>query len=284
MPARVIDTLRSGAAPEVIRRKGAAGALPVTPAESIEILVFLSADPVEEIRALAARTLQSWNADELKQLLSAATTPPDVLKHLADRVAPGRPDLMEALLQNEAAPSGIIESFPEASEQATPEPTESPEASEEGKPGKERQTLLQRIGAMTPAQKIKTALTGNQEERLLLVRDSNKLVARAVLQSPKLSDGEIEAYATMKNVTEEVLRLIAMNRAFMKNYAVARALLNNPRSPLDITLPLLVRMNERDLKGLSLNKNVPETLRGMAQKLIKQRQDAQKSKIPTGKH
>jgi hypothetical protein len=282
MPARVIDTLRSGAAPAVIRRKGARGELPVTIAEKVEILVLLSADPDEEIRNLAAQTLRGWNAEDLKHLLSAGTTSQEVLKLLAKDVLPRRPELMEALLDNPTAPPEILDSLRET--QPPAEETPPADAPPEGKPEKERQTLLQRINAMTPAQKIKTALTGNQEERLLLIRDSNKLVARAVLQSPKLSDGEIEAYASMKNVTEEVLRLIAMNRAFMKNYSVARSLINNPRTPLDVGLPLLPRMNERDLKGLALNKNVAETLRGMAHKMIKQRQEAQKSKIPTGHH
>ena len=68
----------------------------------------------------------------------------------------------------------------------------------------------------------------------------------------------------MTNVSEEVLRLIAKNRAFIKKYTVARALINNPRAPIDVTLPLLPRMNEKDLKGLSLNRNVPEVIRGMA--------------------
>ena len=79
----------------------------------------------------------------------------------------------------------------------------------EEKGEKKRQTLLEKINAMLPSEKIKAALTGNMEERLLLIRDSNKLVARAVLGSPKLTDQEIENFASMKNVTEEVLRLIS---------------------------------------------------------------------------
>jgi hypothetical protein len=147
-----------------------------------------------------------------------------------------------------------------------------------------RETLLQRIGRMTAAEKIALALKGNQEERLVLIRDANKVVARAVLQSPKVTDADIEAYASMKSVTEEVLRLISTNRAFMKNYAVARALLNNPRAPVDVCLPLLPRLNERDLKGLAMNKNVAEVLRNMAAKMIKQKEEANKPRIPGKKH
>jgi hypothetical protein len=153
-----------------------------------------------------------------------------------------------------------------------------------GEEGNKRETLLQQIGRMTTAQKIKTALTGNQEERLVLIRDSNKVVARAVLQSPKLSDMEIENIASMKNVTEEVLRLISMNRKFMKSYAIMRQLVNNPRTPIDASLPMLNRLNERDLKGIMLNKNIPEVIRSMAVKIVKQKEEANKPKLPGRKH
>jgi hypothetical protein len=105
-----------------------------------------------------------------------------------------------------------------------------------------------------------------------------------VLQSPKVSDAEMEAFASMKNVSEEVLRLIASNRAFIKTYAVVRALVNNSRAPIDITLPLLPRLNERDLKNLSLNRNVPEAIRGVAIKTIKAKAEASKPKLPGKKH
>jgi hypothetical protein len=140
-------------------------------------------------------------------------------------------------------------------------------------------TLLQKISKMTPSEKIKTALTGNMEERLLLIRDSNKLVARAVLGSPKLTDQEIENIASMKNVTEEILRLISMNRKFMRTYAVVRQLINNPRTPIDVGMSLLHRINDRDLKGLMLNKNISEVVRGMALKMMKQKEEANKPKL-----
>lgn len=266
--------------------------------EKIQILILLSRDKDQEIRNKAFQTLRSWNGQELQQFLSDPTTALSALDFAANYLVAGHKELMEAILGNTALPDDLREAVRQASASlkasatasaaspaaGPPVSEETPEGAAKDKKNGERETLLQKISRMTPAEKIKTALTGNQEERLLLIRDSNKLVARAVLQSPKLSDAEIEAYAAMKNVSEEVLRLVSTNRAFMKSYSVVRSLLNNPRSPIDITLPLLTRLNERDLKGLSLNKNVAETLRGMAIKLIKQKQEAQKSKIPTGKH
>jgi hypothetical protein len=148
---------------------------------------------------------------------------------------------------------------------------------------RDRETLIQKIGRMTVVEKIKSALSGNMETRALLIRDSNKIVSRAVLQSPKISETEAEGYAAAKNVSDEVLRLIASTRKFRKLYTVIRALVNNPRAPIDVTMPLLIRINEKDLKGLTLNRNVPEVIRSLAIKMIKQREDAGKSKIH-GKH
>jgi hypothetical protein len=288
-----VDTIRSGGAPAVIRRKGAEGALPVPLAERIEILILLCADADESLRLTAWETLVNSNPAELEQLLADGATPWPMIDFLASHLVPGRPNLAEALARNPVIPPDLAEWVKQISAETLPAPPPSPprasapEAEEtegETQKGKKRLTLIQRISAMTPVEKIKTALTGSQEERMVLIKDGNKLVSRAVLGSPKISDAEIENYASMKSVTEEVLRTIAMNRKFIKSYSVARSLINNPRSPLDITMPLVIRMNERDLKTLSMNKNVPETLRSMAVKIIKQKQDAQKAKIQVGKH
>lgn len=148
-----------------------------------------------------------------------------------------------------------------------PEP-EKPQASEP-----ERLTLLQRIGRLSGADKIKLALRGNREERMVLIRDSNKSVARAVLESPTLNEHEIELYASLHDLNEEILRLIAANRNFRKEYGVVVALLNNPRAPLDITLPLVGLLKDRELKALSINRNVASALRSGAAKLHKIRQE-----------
>jgi hypothetical protein len=139
-----------------------------------------------------------------------------------------------------------------------------------------RQTLLQRLAKMTVAQRVQFAIKGGSEARRTLIRDSNKVVQRAVLQSPRLTDQEVEAFAAMTSLTDEILRLIANNRSFRKNYTVVRNLLNNPKTPLDVTLHILPMINQIDLKRLCTNKNVPETLRTTAVKLQRQRQEFKK--------
>ena len=139
-----------------------------------------------------------------------------------------------------------------------------------------RQTLIQRLAKMTVAQRVQFAMKGGPEARRTLIRDNNKVVQRAVLQSPRLTDQEVEAFAAMASLTDEILRLIAGNRVFRKNYAVIRNLINNPKSPLDITMHMLPMLNPTDLKRLTTNKNVPETLRTMATKLQRTRADLKK--------
>lgn len=136
---------------------------------------------------------------------------------------------------------------------------------------RERVSLTQKLARMSVGERVQQALKGNKEERLILVRDPAKVIYRAVLQSPKLTDSEVENFATMKNVAEEVMRIISGSRQFMKSYIVVRNLVNNPRTPLDVSLPLLNRLTSQDLKFLTMNRNVPETLRAMAVKLNKQR-------------
>jgi len=139
-----------------------------------------------------------------------------------------------------------------------------------------RKTLLQQISAMTVSQRVKFAMKGGSEARRVLIRDTNKVVQRAVLQSPRLTDQEVEAFASMTNLTDEILRMIGKSRNFRKNYTVVRNLLNNGKAPLDISLNLLPMLNPMDLKKLTMNKNVPETLRTTAVKLQRQRSESKK--------
>ncbi len=157
------------------------------------------------------------------------------------------------------------------------DPNRLAEVAEEAEPDPvKRQTLLQQISRMNVSQRVQFAMKGSGEARRALIRDSNKVVQRAVLQSPRLTDQEVEAYASMSNLTDEILRLIATNRNFRKNYAVVRNLMNNPKTPLDVTLHMLPMLNAVDLKKLTTNKNVPETLRSTAFKLQKTRAELKK--------
>ena len=344
-----MDLIRAGKTPEVIRRKGAEGTLPLPVEDKIEVLTLLAAASEADLREKALETLRGWDRAEVRRVIASPQTAPEVLRFAAEHLLAEREELREILLWNpslpaesrhllerEPAPQPVVveaaevvpsqpppeplppapvqEAAKESPSKPEPEPVPEPVGEEaaveilaklaagekvddvagaqvEAPPEatkhddeltqKDRETLIQKINNMSVVQKIKAALTGNLETRSILVRDSNKIISRAVLQSPKISETEAEGYAAAKNVSEEVLRLIAANRKYMKSYVVMRALINNPRAPIDVTMPLVNRMNDRDLKGLSLNRNVPEVIRSMAIKAIKQKEEASKPKLPS---
>ena len=222
--------MRDGTAPESIRRKGARGDVPVSLVEKIEILVFLSTHADVETSQQALHSLRGWNTQELDQVLSDLSTSPAVIDFVFDRILEEQKDLHQVLEQS-AAPSSAL--GPPANTQklesgsassaladsglaATPS-LEAEQASAIGaETDRSKETLLQRMARLTVPQKVRRALVGSQEERLILVRDSNRVVVRSVIQSPKLSDSEIESFAAMRTVQEEVLRLISKNRVFIK--------------------------------------------------------------------
>jgi hypothetical protein len=140
----------------------------------------------------------------------------------------------------------------------------------------ERESTITKIAKLKVGARVKLAMLGNKEERSVLIRDASKVVSSAVLASPKLTDQEAELFAGMKNVQESVLRDINRTRKFMKNYNVVRNLINNPRCPLDLSLNMVKHLMVNDLKALSMNKNVPETLKKIALKNFKEKQGPQR--------
>jgi hypothetical protein len=139
--------------------------------------------------------------------------------------------------------------------------------------GHEKGSALQKIAQLDVKGRIQLAMKGDKEERSLLIRDGTKVVALAVLESPKVTDSEVEKFASQKNVLEAVLRGITMKRRFMKQYPIIRNLAFNPRVPIDVTLGLLKHLLIQDLRNLSGNKEVSETVRKLALKMFKQKVD-----------
>ncbi len=155
---------------------------------------------------------------------------------------------------------------PEASE-VLAEAEEEPELSED-----EKKSLFARVSVMSVVQKIRLAYRGNKEERMFLVQDRNRLVSAAALKSPKTREADAEAIANMKSVSEDVLRAIAFRRDWMRHYGILRALVRNPRSPIDVTLGLVMKLNAKDMKQLSGDRNVPEAVRASARREVSRKE------------
>jgi hypothetical protein len=158
-------------------------------------------------------------------------------------------------------------------EKAATEPADAPPPAlmESEKTDEKKLSVFAQILLMNVSEKVKLAFKGGKTERMILVRDHNKLVCSAVMRNPRMSELEVESIAGMRNIEEEVLRLIAMKRDWISKYNITVMLARNPKCPVGVVLPLINRLTLRDLKGLKDDKGVSETVRSLARKTYLQR-------------
>ncbi len=143
--------------------------------------------------------------------------------------------------------------------------------------------VTQRIMKMSVSEKIKLATLGNKEARTLLLRDGNKLVCMAAATSPRITDGEIIGLANSRTVNADVLRYIYSNREFLRNYAIKTSLVKNPKVPLPTALKMLFTLQEKDIKELARDRNVPQTIQSQAKAWLMKKEAAAKGP-ESGKH
>jgi hypothetical protein len=243
----LIDFFRRGEVARDVRLLAAQGALAPRAQEQLALLVLLSDDPDPEVARETARTLEALPVEAVRLFLSRSDTPPEMRKFFADRgVEPAEapatvPEFDEPLVDT-------LSDLPEDPATADPE-----------------HKLLSSLSVL---ERMKLAMKGTREQRAALIRDSNKLVAAAVLSSPKLNESEVEAFTKMGNVSEDVLRIIGQNRAWVKNYGVMAGLCRHPKTPPAISMQLVHRMNDKDLKSLAIDRNAKEGLRLLAKKIM----------------
>lgn len=133
----------------------------------------------------------------------------------------------------------------------------------------ERLTVMQKIARLSTKARVQLALKGNREARNILRRDASKSVILGVLGNSRITESEVEAISAMKTLPEDALRLIALNRQWIRSYPIVHNLVRNARTPVATGLPLLNRLFPKDLKGLTGNRNVPDVLRKQAERLVK---------------
>lgn len=247
----LLDFFRRGEVARDIRLLAAKGALAPRAHEQLALLILLVGDQDPEIAHAADATLQALPRDAVAAFLARPDAPAEMRAFFAAR------GVEPAAVPAPQADAPILDAAPD------PEPPPSTE---------DEKTTMQRIAAMNVAQRISVAMKGSREERAILIRDPNKIVAVAVLSSPKMTETEIESVAKMASVSDEILRIIANTRAWMKRYGVMAALARNPKTPVAISMNLLARLNDKDLRMISTDRNVPEILRISArQKLVVQK-------------
>jgi regulator of extracellular matrix RemA (YlzA/DUF370 family) len=138
---------------------------------------------------------------------------------------------------------------------------------EGGEVSAERVSLIRRIMFMNTRDRMKLAMKGDREARSILIRDSNKVVCSAVVNNPRITEQEIENVASMRTVSDEVLRIVALNRAWARSYPIIHNLARNPRTPIPTVMTILNRIRTKDLQNLTQNRNVSETVRRQAYRL-----------------
>jgi hypothetical protein len=246
-------------------------ALPVP--EQIAILMLLVLDPDSTIAARARRTIVRLPVSTLASFLGN----PDVPERVRNFFAARSEDVADQTTDEEPVEDDDAEG--EAGTDAGPgEESDGEsngalaEAIVEGSAAAADQSVahvgaLRRLSTMNVAERIKAAMQGTREERSILIRDPNRVVAAAVLSSPKLSESDVESIARMSNVSDEVLRQIGTSRMWAKSYTVVAALARNAKTPIGVALALLPRLTERDVTILAADRNVPEAVRLSARKL-----------------
>lgn len=268
------------------------------PTQSADVSAKLSAlapeaTNVAEVATLAAATEQTKSAEQSAPSpvdTESATEVPDehVAAYLAEHAAeiaaeankPFQPiggieDIARASsdaseeLEHEAEPQTVASSTAQGAAAAVKKAVVKKKIVASGE--EERGSALQKIAKLDIKGRIQLAMKGTKEERSLLIRDGTKLVALAVLDSPKITDSEVEKFANQKNVLEAVLRGITMKRRFIKQYAILRNLTFNPRTPIDVSLGLIKHLLTADLRNLSGNKEVSDTVRKLATRMFRQK-------------
>jgi hypothetical protein len=244
----LLDFFRRGEVPRDLRLLAAGGAVAPRPLEQLGLLALLSADPDDEVRTTAEQTLAKLAPAVVGSVLARADAPTGLRAFFEPRgvVAAGPP-------APDAADLPLVD-------------TDATDYGPEEQTAEQKAATAKRLADMTVPEKVKAAMKGTREMRATLIRDPNKMVAAAVLSCPKLTEQEVEAFVRAGNVSEDILRTIAQTRAWVKNYNVMLGLTKNPKTPLALSLTFLHRLNDRDLRGVSIDRNVPEPLRIAARK------------------
>ena len=238
--------------PREARLLAAQGALTPRAYEQLAILVLLVDDRDNAVHDAAERTLGRIPAEALRAYLARSDVPIGMREFFGDRgIFPAEIPPIET---DEPTDEPLIDSEP-------------PDLSEPIDDDS-RDSAVLKVAKMGFTERLKAAMKGSREVRAILIRDPNRLISTSVLSSPKLSETEVEGYARMASLSEDVLRIIGSNRQWMRNYGVVVGLARNPKTPLAMSMNLMARLTERDLAMLSTDRNVPDPLRIAARKKV----------------
>lgn len=244
----LLDFFRRGEVARDVRLMAAQGSFAPRPLEQLGMLMILTSDADTDIRLTAEATLAQLPNELVAGFIARSDIPTELREFFIKRgIEPAAVPAADFEDPFDTDPSGV--EF----------------AQEEGE---STLTFTQRLASMTVPEKVKCATKGTREMRSILIRDPNRMVAAAVLSCPKVNEAEVESFAKMGNVSEDILRTIAMSRAWTKAYTVTLSLVKNSKTPVALSMNLMQRLTESDVKKLSTDRNVPEALRLAARKRL----------------
>jgi hypothetical protein len=246
----MLDFFRRGEVARDVRMLAAQGTLAPRPLEQLGLLMLLTGDHDPDVKQTAEETLQRLPPNLIADFTARADTPTELREFFVKRgIQPSNtpaPDYEEPIVDSDETGLGL----------------EVPE----GDDAQKQLSFTERLSSMTVPEKMRCAMKGTREMRSILIRDPNRLVASAVLSCPKVNPAEVEAFAKMGNVSEDILRTIAKSRAWTKAYGVVLSLVKNSKTPVAISMTLMQRLNDSDVRKISTDRNVPEALRLAARK------------------
>jgi hypothetical protein len=267
--------------------KAARGEADIAPAEIPVVQYFLSRDPDPEIKAAATAGLQGLSEQLLLEICSDPSIHPGILQLLA-RLHGKNPAVAEKILLNPAADEGTQACLAQwlglspvdAGENCVPEDSQQQSLCEEDESEgssaeepedeseEEFKSNYQLAMEMGISEKIKMALTGDKEWRMLLVKDKNKLVSGSVIKNPRITEGEILTISKCQLNNDDILREICVNKDWIKNYQIRKSLIENSKTPLHFTLRFLGGLTKKDLGLLAKSKNVSSVISTQARRMI----------------
>ena len=136
----------------------------------------------------------------------------------------------------------------------------------------EKESFYKRMQRLNVAEKIKLALLGNKEARDILLKDANKIVSSTVLKNPRITEDEITKIVNSRNISDDLLRQVSNNKEWLKKYPIKLGMVNNPKTPLTVSMRLLSQLNEKDIQHIAKSKNVSSALAAAAKKMVLQKE------------
>jgi hypothetical protein len=234
----------------------------------------LRSEPIVRAVAQNANILRS-SLDRLFDFLVRAGVILDGMSEFADAMSRLSPTEMQETADKIQLPPDVSNVF-DLDRNEEPPPPKRPTLEEEAQQETRRVSTMQLVNSLNVAQRVALALRGNREARTLLVRDTNRVVAAAAIRSPRLTEPEVISAAQSRQVSDEVIRIIAHTKEMVRSYGVKLALVNNPKTPQGVALRFLVLLRASDLKAVAKSKNVPAAISGQAKKMLAKKSGARR--------